>query len=169
MFTTLEKTYIMHKTKNDIPETKRIELIALLNKTLAYLIDLKLQVKQAHWNVKGMRFIALHELFDMLALELDAHIDTTAERATSLAGVALGTLQQVSQNTVLEPYPLNAVSGEDHLEHLTLSYSTIGTLIRSYIKIASDEYQDQDTADIFTEVSRSLDLRLWFLEAHIQD
>ena len=168
MTRTLEKPPLMHPTKIDIPEAQRKKIIDLLNKALAYLIDLKLQVKQAHWNVKGMRFIALHELFDMLAGELDEHIDTTAERATTLGGVALGTLKQVSQNTILKPYPLDAVSGEEHLHELIASYAKVGTEVRSFIKEAADKFEDQDTADLFTAVSRSLDLRLWFLEAHIQ-
>ena len=28
---------------------------------------------------------------------------------------------------------------------------------------------DQNTADLFTEISRSLDKNLWFLEAHLQE
>lgn len=54
----------MHKTKIDIPETKRTQLVQLLNEHLANAIDLQLQAKQARWNVRGPNFIALHELFD---------------------------------------------------------------------------------------------------------
>lgn len=43
----------MHKTKIDIPQETRATLVYLLNERLADLIDLKLQAKQAHWNVKG--------------------------------------------------------------------------------------------------------------------
>ena len=54
----------MHKTKNDLPEKTRTEVIAILNARLADSIDLMHQAKQAHWNIKGPSFIALHKLFD---------------------------------------------------------------------------------------------------------
>ncbi len=57
----------MHTTSIDLPVAKREPVIKNLNQHLATLIDLKLQAKQAHWNVKGPQFIALHELFDKVA------------------------------------------------------------------------------------------------------
>jgi starvation-inducible DNA-binding protein len=162
---TLEK---LHTTRIAISEDKRQQLVNELNKALAILIDLKLQVKQAHWNVKGMRFIALHELFDMLAKEVDEYIDTTAERATTLGGVALGTVDSVKQSTILDTYPSNAVSGEEHLHALITRYGQVSNFIREHIDSATEQ-QDLVTADMYTEISRGLDLRLWFLEAHIQD
>jgi starvation-inducible DNA-binding protein len=50
----------MHPTKNDLPLTVREKITALLNQHLAASLDLQLQAKQAHWNVKGANFIALH-------------------------------------------------------------------------------------------------------------
>ena len=78
-------------THIDLPAETRQSVIKLLNQQLADTFDLQSQVKQAHWNVKGPTFIALHELFDELAEELEEHIDGTAERATALGGVAMGT------------------------------------------------------------------------------
>ena len=54
----------MFKTKNDLEEETRAKVAELLNARLADCIDLQTQTKQAHWNVKGPTFIALHELFD---------------------------------------------------------------------------------------------------------
>ena len=33
----------------------------------------------------------------------------------------------------------------------------------------ADELDDKCTSDLYTEVGRAVDKRLWFLEAHIQD
>lgn len=158
----------MHQTRIDIPEADRVKLIALLNQSLAAIIDLKLQVKQAHWNVKGIHFIALHELFDQLAEELEVHTDTVAERAATLGGVAQGNLTSVYSNTILEDSPLDTVNGVDHLKILIDRYARVAKQVREQID-ACETLGDKDSADIFTGVSRSLDLRLWFLEAHLQD
>ena len=53
------KTYFMkpklHPTQNDLREKVRRAMIDLLNQ-LADVLDLGLQTKQAHWNVKGPHF-----------------------------------------------------------------------------------------------------------------
>ena len=51
-------------TANDVPDNVRERVAQLLNRRLADAIDLQTQAKQAHWNVKGPHFIALHELFN---------------------------------------------------------------------------------------------------------
>ena len=56
-------------------------MIVLLNQELADVIDLGLQAKQAHWNVKGPHFIGLHELFDKVAVELEEFTDGIAAAA----------------------------------------------------------------------------------------
>ena len=58
----LKEELSLYKTANDIPRDKRLELTTLMNQRLASAVDLKLQLKQAHWNVKGPNFIGLHEL-----------------------------------------------------------------------------------------------------------
>ena len=54
----------LYPTRNDLPELTRAQVVLLLNQRLADAIDLQTQCKQAHWNVKGPTFIALHKLFD---------------------------------------------------------------------------------------------------------
>ncbi len=76
----------MHLTRIDLPEPKRANATRILNERLAELIDLKLQIKQAHWNVKGPNFISLHKLFDEFAGTIEEQIDETAERITALGG-----------------------------------------------------------------------------------
>lgn len=57
----------MYSTRIDLPPDVRSEVVGLLQARLADSVDLFTQVKQAHWNVKGPGFIALHELFDEIA------------------------------------------------------------------------------------------------------
>ena len=157
----------MHPTKNDIPSQKRVAAVQLLNDRLADLIDLQLQAKQAHWNVKGPNFIALHELFDRVAELAEGYVDTVAERITALGGRAEGTLSIVGQRTKLAAYPLEIVDGRDHVDAVSTALATVGQAVRSAIDQAT-EFGDADTADLFTEISRDIDKYLWFVESHLQ-
>jgi starvation-inducible DNA-binding protein len=157
----------LHNTKIDLAKDKREKLIALLNSRLADASDLKSQAKQAHWNVKGMSFIALHELFDDVATAVEAHIDLIAERVTTLGGTALGTVRLSAENSILSEYPHEITEGADHVDALSTALADFGKAVRKAIDESSD-LGDQDTADLFTEISREIDKQLWFVEAHIQ-
>ena len=157
----------LHSTKIDISKDQREKLIALLNARLADAADLKSQTKQAHWNVKGMSFIALHELFDQVATAVEGHVDLIAERVTTLGGTAMGTVRLAAQNSSLSEYPHEITDGQAHVDALSTALADFGKLVRNGIDEAS-ELGDQDTADLFTEISREIDKHLWFVEAHIQ-
>ncbi len=157
----------MYSTKNDISEGTRVKLVELLNARLADGIDLMLQGKQAHWNVKGPNFIALHELFDKLVEDAEEYVDSIAERAVQLGGTAEGTIASVGGRTKLPLYDLKLSTGRDHVEALSTSLAVFGRSIRTAIAEAT-KLDDADTADLFTEISRGVDKYLWFLEAHLQ-
>jgi starvation-inducible DNA-binding protein len=89
----------MFKSKNDLSEEIRAKAVELLNARLADGKDLQTQVKQAHWNVKGPNFIALHELFDGINEEVEDYVDDIAERAVHPGGVAEGTARMVVKRT----------------------------------------------------------------------
>lgn len=158
---------LLHTTKIGIPEKVRVEVIGMLNKSLASTSDLYAQFKQAHWNVKGQQFIALHKLFDEIAEELEEHIDTLAERVTALGGTALGTLQEAVKNTALREYPVDIFTATEHLAHLTHNVAVLGELVREHID-QTDELNDMATNDVYIDLARFLDKNLWFLEAHLQ-
>ncbi len=156
----------MYRTKNNLPEATRQAMVALLNERLADTIDLHWQAKQAHWNVKGESFIALHELFDTVADHMDEHSDLLAERIVVLGGLAEGTIQVAVERTTLPAYPIDATAQQAHVDSLSTALATLGGHLRTAID-AADEIGDKDTADLFTEISRSVDKDTWFVEAHL--
>lgn len=155
------------KTSIDIPTASRDKLIALLNQQLADTFDLMSQTKEAHWNVKGPNFYQLHELFDELAANLLGHVDTIAERATALGGLATGTVRMAAASTRLDEYPLGVTQDMEVVSCLVERYANLAASTREAIDKA-DELGDADSADLFTDISRDLDKHLWFLEAHLQ-
>jgi starvation-inducible DNA-binding protein len=157
----------MPATRNDLPDNTRKAMIALLNARLADAIDLRLALKQAHWNVKGPNFIGLHELFDAIHVRVSAFVDDIAERAVALGGIVNGTTQGVAGGTELKPYPADATAEKDHVVAVSDRLAAFGKLARAGID-AADEAGDKDTADLFTAVSRQIDKDLWMVEAHLQ-
>ena len=158
------KTY---ETENDISLQRRTELNTLMNQRLADAVDLQMQMKQAHWNVKGPSFIGLHELFDKVDEAVESYVDMIAERIVQLGGVAEGTVRVSAARSRLAEYPLAIAEGMAHVEAVARALSTFGQAARSTINEA-DELDDADTADLFTEISRGIDKWLWFVEAHSQ-
>ena len=157
----------MHPTRNDLSTKTRTKVVEVLNARLADAIDLQFQAKQAHWNVKGPNFIALHELFDRIAGELGGHADDMPERVTALGGTAEGTIQAVAGRSKLPVYPLGLTEGRAHLEALAGALARFGKSVRKAID-ETGKAGDADTSDLFTGVSRGADKNLWLVEAHLQ-
>jgi starvation-inducible DNA-binding protein len=154
------------ETKNSLSQSVRMQSVELLNRNLALAIDLERQAKQAHWNVKGPNFIALHELFDKVAEAAAEFTDLLAERATALGGTAEGRLHAVAENSSLPRYPTGIVSGPEHVDAVSTALANFGKVAREAIDQA-ERFGDADTADVFTEISREADKQLWLVEAHL--
>jgi starvation-inducible DNA-binding protein len=157
----------LYPTKNDLPESTRLEVVELLNQRLASCIDLQTQCKQAHWNVKGPAFIALHKLFDEINEEVEEYVDLLAERVVQLGGIAEGTVGIVAKRTTLIDYPLALSTGAEHVAALSDALAAFGRTARIGIE-EMNELEDAGSADILTEISRGVDKWLWFVEAHQQ-
>jgi starvation-inducible DNA-binding protein len=154
-------------TRNDLPEDRRVEIVELLNARLADTFDLYSQLKQAHWNVRGKDFIQLHELYDEVAESVLPFVDEIAERATALGGVALGTARMAAEATTLDEYPLDGTENLETAKLVADRLASYGKLAREAID-QGEELGDMDTADLFTDISRTIDKHLWFVEAHLQ-
>ena len=157
----------MFDTKIDFSEETREKLVDLCNQQLASNTDLYTQVKQAHWNVKGIHFFQLHELFDEVAEVIQPYSDMIAERVTALGGYAMGTVRMAAQNSKQPEYPTDAVAGHEHLEAVVERVAEYAKSTREAIE-QSGEWGDPTTEDMFTEISRGVDKQLYFLEAHLQ-
>jgi len=156
----------MYPSKIDLTPDHREQICTLLNARLADIIDLTQQAKQAHWNVKGPQFIALHKLFDEVYETFAGLTDEIAERIIALGGIADGVVQVVAKKTTLPAYPLKIHEAQAHLDALSTALAVFGKSVRQDIDHA-EELKDAGTADLFTQVSRTTDKYLWFVEANL--
>ena len=155
----------MQKTHNTLSEEIRVQSVELLNLHLAAAIDLHAQMKQAHWNVRGPGFIAIHELFDRVSTEVENFSDLLAERAAGLGGTADGTIQEAVKSSFLNRYPLGVADETKHLFAVAAALAAFGgSVIEAIAKCT--EIEDPTTADLFTEISRGIDQQLYFVESH---
>src|SRR5437773_10391360 len=132
----------LYPTKNDLPEASRAEAVALLNQRLADCIDLQAQCKQAHWNVKGPTFIALHKLFDEITEDVQQYADLLAERVVQLGGIAEGTVGVVAERSTLVDYPLGLSTGAEHVAALSDALAMAGGTVRVGIE-EMNELEDE--------------------------
>jgi starvation-inducible DNA-binding protein len=157
----------MYSTRIDIPEATRVRVTELLNTTLAATHDLWSQVKQAHWNIKGMNFYQLHLLFDEVATVVYEYIDLVAERITALGGEAHGTVRAASKGSFLPEYPTLPITEKEHVTAVAERLAAYAKHIREGMA-KTEEMGDMSTNDVYVEISREIDKKLWFIEAHLQ-
>ncbi len=155
----------MQFTHNTLHEPIRMRSIDLLNGHLAAAIDLHAQVKQAHWNVRGADFIAIHKLFDAVADAVEEWSDMIAERASGLGGPAHGTIKVAAERSYLTPYPLGIADCREHVFAVASAMAAFGEAVRNDIARTADD-GDPATSDLLTEITRGIDHQLWFVEAN---
>lgn len=158
---------VLHPSRIDLPPAIRVDIITLLNQTLADTVDLRSQVKQACWNVKGKDFIPLHTLFTTIATALDGYADLVAERIAVLGGMVMGTVRVASTLSQLPEYPNTLVDGNGHVVALVERFALYATMMRGSITQAAD-VEDAGSAAVYTDISRKVDKQLWVLESHLQ-
>lgn len=149
-----------------LSDEKRSTIINALNSTLSDGIDLHSQIKVAHWNIKGPHFVALHELFDQIASEIDGYNDEIAERITTLGGRANGTSRIVARSSRIEELP-NATRDLELVALLADRLDRYATGLYQSQQTA-DETGDPETADLVTEVISGVEKRAWFLRATLE-
>ena len=132
-----------YSTRNGVSSNAKTVSIGVLNARLADAIDLALLTKQAHWNIKGPQFIALHEMFDGFRTEIDFHVDTMAERIVQLGGTAFGSSQAVTSASTVAPYPTDIYASKAHVDALIERYAKVANAVRAAI----DEMDDAGDAD----------------------
>jgi starvation-inducible DNA-binding protein len=167
MYTSSYKCGQILPTQLNLPVSTQVRAIAILNYTLATLVDLKTQIKYAQWNVTGTNCAPLQELFAEIAAQLEEYTDIFAERITELGGLASITAREVSALSVLPEYPHGRFDGSQHVAVVTQRLKICAqSLLQGSLQTA--EWKDFYTCDLFVEVMQVMAQRSQLLSAHLQ-
>lgn len=155
----------LRRSRNSLPAPARQAAIEALDTAVACAIDLSLAARQAHWNVRGPQFSALHALFGQIADELYKQSDILAERSAALGGMPRCTPPSLVASSRLRPYPSFSYDGAEHLDELSMRMSSLSTELRQSVRTI-DCGSDPVTADLLTDACASVDHLLWLLDSH---
>lgn len=136
-----------------------------LQPLLVGLIDLALQLKQAHWNVTGPQFQSVHERLDVVLDDVRIASDEIAERIVTLGVPADGRSSTVAEHTTLPAYPDTHV---DALRTVELCAERLRTVV-AQARAAQAQLADVDpvSEDLVIGQLGALEKHLWMLSAHL--
>jgi starvation-inducible DNA-binding protein len=137
-----------------------------LNHHLALAADLYSQVKQAHWNVVGANFIALHRLFDEQAAMFAAHVDLYAERMRALQAVPAGTIRQAVRESDLPDLDARELAWDEAVEAILQRFESYGRSLKDAIEHA-ERQDDLVTQDLYIGTLHETEKHAYFLRSHL--
>ena len=141
-----------------------------LNYLLAWMNLYALQLKQAHWNTKGMSFAGLHPLYDTAHEHAIDFSDLLAERVVQLGRPAKGSPDHIFAILQGASYDINADTRGFGEKEILQSVIHRGKELAKLVHNAAEALVDLDntSADVVIEISRGLDKDLWQIEARLE-
>ncbi|MGC9368461.1 MAG: Dps family protein [Paracoccaceae bacterium] len=119
-----------------------------------------------HWNVEGMRFIALHEMFEAQYTDLAEAMDDLAERIRALGEYAPGTQAKLSKLASIKENE-GQPSAEDMLRETVADYETIGQTLTAAITVAQ-EHGDEPTVGMLTDRLEFHEKQAWMMKSMLK-
>lgn len=154
------------KANIGISEENRNAVSAQLAKLLADEFVLYTKTRNAHWNIEGADFHAMHLFFETQYQQLDDVMDSVAERIRKIGHYAPATLTQLLQLTHLTEATANKNDSAGFIKELLEDHESIITFIRGNINPFANEYHDAGTSDFITGLLETHEEMAWMLRAH---
>ena len=122
--------------------------------------------KQAHWNVRGANFIAIHELLDTVVDHAREWADDAAERIVALGLPVDGRLSTTAEKTT-SAVPAGFTPWEDMVR--TVISDIDGVLTHLQAAIDGLDEIDLTSQDVAIAIKEGLEKDRWFLFAHLAE
>jgi starvation-inducible DNA-binding protein len=162
------KTIKNMKIEIGITESNRQNVANELAKILADETVLYIKTKNAHWNIEGPDFYDKHKFFEMQFGQLDAIIDSVAERMRTIGHYAPATLKSYLDLTHLTEQTSEKNDSHGFIKELLEDHESIIIVLRENIKVFATEFHDLGTSDFITGLMETHEKMAWFLRSHLK-
>jgi starvation-inducible DNA-binding protein len=153
--------------KIGITAKNRLAVATQLSKLLADEFLLYTKTRNAHWNVEGKDFHAMHLFFESQYEQLDEIMDSVAERIRTIGHYAPATLKSFLKLTHLSELIESRNDSIDFIKELLSDHESIIEFIRGNIHPFDDTYKDAGTSDYITGLMETHEKMAWMLRAHL--
>lgn len=137
-----------------------------MNVFLADVSVLSMKVHNIHWNLKGNDFIPIHGELDDFYDELQEFIDESAERLLMIGDRPVGNLKEMLEMTRLHELPNEHITSTEGFTALIEDYNLLRTQALHIINL-SEEANDPGSADLYTDMIRKIEKRLWIMTSYL--
>lgn len=141
---------------------------SILSVILSDEMTLYIKTRKFHWNVAGESFMELHKLFEAQYTELEAIIDTVAERIGKLGSKTIGTMSEFTLLSRIVEYPNKYPVQKAMLSELLSDHETLIIELRKDIDISANENHDAGTADVLTVILQQHESIAWIIRRYLQ-
>jgi len=158
----------MTKTNIGINEADRKAVSDQLAKLLADEFILYTKTRNAHWNIEGPDFHAMHVFFESQYQQLDELMDSVAERIRKIGHYAPASLTQMLQLTHLTEKTGDKNDSASFLKELLEDHESIIEYIRGNINPIANQYNDAGTSDYITGLMETHEGLAWMIRSHFR-
>lgn len=156
------------KTEIGISSGHLTRVTGVLNQILADQTVLYIKTRNAHWNVEGPDFHAMHLFFESQYEELEQMIDEVAERVRTLGHYAVATMKEYLEITHLTEEMRENNDSTGFIRELVEDHESIIIYMRKHIEQIENEWEDAGTADFITGIMEKHSKMAWMLRAHLK-
>jgi starvation-inducible DNA-binding protein len=147
---------------------KNRQVVALeMSKLLADEFILYTKTRNAHWNVEGGDFHAMHLFFESQYEQLDEIMDSVAERIRTIGHYAPATIKSYLKLTHLTESGEDRNGSLDFIRELLSDHESIIEFLRSKIPPFASTYKDLGTSDYITGLMETHEKMAWMLRSHL--
>jgi starvation-inducible DNA-binding protein len=137
--------------------------VELLQPLLTDLSDLALQLKHAHWNVRGALFLPIHQQLDKIVETVREASDEVAERIVTLGHPANGLAQSIATDSRLNPLRMQFLPSQEVIEAISARLDSVIQFLR--VAIAATGELDPISQDLLIGIAGSLEKHLWMVQS----
>jgi len=156
----------MTQTAIDLTADARTAIANALNQSVAETAVTTMLAQNFHWNVTGMAFAPLHDLFQKIYEDHFVAQDDLAERVKAIGAHADGTLAGMLKRSKINEHEGDA-SDKEMIKIMMEAQETLAATLAGCGELAA-EHGDTLTEDLCISRGQTHEKFAWFLRSHLR-